>query len=127
MARGAAAVCPKNVDWNVWLGPAPIRPYAKGYHAFAWRGWWDFGTGALGDMACHTVNMPYAALKLANPTAVQAKCSGHNGDSYPTWSEIVFDFPATADRPALKLFWYDGKRKPKEELFWAQRYRRPAR
>ena len=115
--RAAAAACPPKLNWNLWLGPAPVRPYAAGYHTFAWRGWWDFGTGALGDMACHTVNMPYAGLNLRDPIAVQAECTTHDGDSYPSKSKIAFDFPATADRPALKLYWYDGKQKPPEELF----------
>ena len=75
--------CPSNVHWDLWLGPAPYRPYAPGYHPFAWRGWWDFGSGALGDMACHTVNMPFMALDLRDPMAVQATTSGHNRDSYP--------------------------------------------
>ena len=76
--RPAEAPVPANVHWDLWLGPAPDRPYAPGYHPFAWRGWWDFGTGALGDMACHTVNMPFMALDLRDPTAVQAETSGHN-------------------------------------------------
>ncbi|OYV80831.1 MAG: hypothetical protein B7Z73_18860, partial [Planctomycetia bacterium 21-64-5] len=84
---------------------------------FSWRGWWDFGTGALGDMACHTVNMPYMALALKDPTAVQAKTSGHNRDSYPKWSVIDFDFPANDKRPAVKFAWYDGGQKPGKELF----------
>ncbi|MFH1269121.1 MAG: Gfo/Idh/MocA family oxidoreductase, partial [Planctomycetota bacterium] len=73
--------CPDNIKWDLWLGPAPERPYAKGYHPFAWRGWWDFGTGALGDMACHTLNMPFAACDLRDPISVQAVTSGHNKDS----------------------------------------------
>jgi predicted dehydrogenase len=103
---------PANLDWDLWLGVAPERPYADGYHPFKWRGWWDFGSGALGDMACHTVNMPYMGLELKNPTAVQAETSGHNKDSYPSWSVIQFDFPANDWRPALKFFWYDGGKKP---------------
>ena len=67
-------------------------------------------------MACHTVNMPYMALNLRDPVAVQAECSGHNGDSYPKWSVITFDFPALGDRPAVKMFWYDGGKKPDEKL-----------
>ena len=81
------------MKWNLWLGPRRQRPYANGYHPFTWRGWWDFGTGALGDMACHTVNMPYMALNLRDPIAVQAESSGHNKDSYPKWSIINFEFP----------------------------------
>jgi predicted dehydrogenase len=107
---------PANLKWDLWLGPAPVRDYGKGYHPFAWRGWWDFGTGALGDMACHTVNMPFMALNLRNPLSVVAETSGHNKDSYPKWSKIVFEFAATAERPAVKLFWYDGGKRPSEEV-----------
>ncbi len=108
--------CPDNVKWDDWIGPAPFRPYAKGYHPFAWRGWWDFGTGALGDMACHTMNMPYAALDLRDPLSVQAVTSGHNKDSYPKWSVITFEFPANDWRPALKMLWYDGGKRADKEL-----------
>ncbi len=108
--------CPETLKWDAWIGPAPMRPYAKGYHPFAWRGWWDFGTGALGDMACHTMNMPFAALDLRDPTSVQAVTSGHNKDSYPKWSIITFEFPARGSRPALKMVWYDGGKRPDREL-----------
>jgi len=112
---------PANLHWDEWLGPAPQRPYAKGYHPFAWRGWWDFGTGALGDMACHTFNMPFMALMLRDPTSVHAKSSGHNKDSYPKWSEIEYEFPANDKRPAVKVTWYDGGQKPKAELFGGEK------
>ena len=79
---------PANVNWEAWLGPAPFRPYADGYHPFAWRGWWDFGTGALGDMACHTCNLPYMALDLRDPIAVEAECAEHNQRQL---SEVVED------------------------------------
>src|SRR5207237_5564717 len=82
---------PATLHWDTGLGPAPERPYADGYHGFAWRGWWDFGTGALGDMACHTMNMPFMALDLRNPVSVQAQTSGHNRDSYPSWSIIRYE------------------------------------
>jgi len=108
---------PPNLEWDLWLGPAPERPYGPGYHPFAWRGWWDFGTGALGDMACHTMNMPFAGLDLRDPVSVQAETSGHNRDSYPKWSIITYEFPATDKRGALKMVWYDGgKRCPAELL-----------
>jgi len=114
--RAAEAPVPEFLKWDLWLGPAPVRPYADGYHPFKWRGWWDFGTGALGDMACHTCNMAFMALNLRNPTSVQAVTSGHNKDSYPMWSRITFQFPANDQRPALKMFWYDGGQRPADEL-----------
>jgi predicted dehydrogenase len=114
--RPQPAPVPANLHWDLWLGPAPERPYGDGYHPFAWRGWWDFGTGALGDMACHTVNMPFMALDLRNPISVQAQSAGHNHDSYPTWSIIRFEFPATAHRPALTMTWYDGGKRPPQDL-----------
>jgi predicted dehydrogenase len=107
---------PETLDWEVWLGPAPYRPYHPAYHPFKWRGWWDFGTGALGDMACHTVNLPYAACDLKYPTSVQAVTSGHNKETYPAWSIITFQFPATDKRSAVTFKWYDGGKRPSEEL-----------
>ncbi len=107
---------PENLKWDLWLGPAPERPYGPGYHPFAWRGWWDFGTGALGDMACHTMNMPFAGLDLRDPVSVQAETSGHNLDSFPNWSVITYEFPATGERGALKMVWYDGGRRCPPEL-----------
>ncbi len=115
--RPAPAQPPKNLHWNLWLGPAPERPYGNGYQPFSWRGWWDFGCGALGDMACHTFNMPFAALNLRDPVSVQAETSGHNKDSYPKWSVIAYDFPANGKRPAVKAFWYDGGKRPPAGLF----------
>jgi hypothetical protein len=105
---------PAHVDWNQWLGPAPWRPYKEGvYHSFKWRGWQDFGTGALGDMACHTVNMPFRALKLGYPTVVEAEDhSGINSETYPLNSRIRFEFPARKGMPPLKFWWYDGGWKP---------------
>ena len=114
--RPAEKPVPANLDWDLWIGPAKPRPYGDGYHAFSWRGWWDFGTGALGDMACHTMNLPFMALDLRDPVALQAKTSGHNKDSYPKWSIIDYEFAATDARPALKLTWYDGTKKPPAEL-----------
>jgi predicted dehydrogenase len=108
---------PEFLDWNAWLGPAKERPYGAGYHPFAWRGWWDFGTGALGDMACHTFNMPFMALNLRNPISVEAETTGHNKDSYPAKSKITFQFPETDGRPAVKVIWYDGKQLPDSKLF----------
>jgi predicted dehydrogenase len=82
-----------------------------------WRGWWAFGTGALGDMACHTLNMPYMALDLRDPTTIQATTSGHNKETYPAWSVITLDFPERNGRAALTFKWYDGKKRPTTDLF----------
>ncbi len=112
----AESECPPHVKWDLFLGPADKRPYAKNVHPFKWRGWWDFGTGALGDMACHTLNMAFQACDLRNPISVEAKHAGHNRESYPKWSVIDFQFPATDERPAVKLVWYDGGKLPSSEL-----------
>ena len=115
--RPKTAEVPEQLDWNLWLGVAPKRDYAVGaYHTFAWRGWWDFGTGALGDMACHEINMAFMGLDLRNPTSVRAESSGHNKDSFPKWSIVTYEFAATDERPAVKLVWYDGGKKPPQEL-----------
>ncbi|MCH8044955.1 MAG: Gfo/Idh/MocA family oxidoreductase [Planctomycetes bacterium] len=108
---------PKNLHWDLWLGAAPYRPFGvKVYHPFEWRGWWDFGTGALGDMACHTFNMPYMACDLYDPTSIEAESSGHNKDSYPKWSVIKFAFPANKIRPAIPVTWYDGGKLPDKSV-----------
>lgn len=101
---------PSTLDWDLWLGPAAFRPYKKGvYHNFAWRGWYDFGTGALGDMACHTVNMPFRALKMGYPTAIECELdSRFYPETFPKTSRIRFDFPAREGMPPLKFWWYDG-------------------
>lgn len=115
--RPAVADVPEGLHWDLFLGPAPDRPYGRGYHPFSWRGWWDFGTGALGDMACHTVNMPFMGLNLRDPVAVTAETAGHNKDSYPKWSKILFEFPELDGRPAVKLHWYDGGQRPDVSIF----------
>jgi predicted dehydrogenase len=106
--RPAPEPVPDSLHWDLWLGPAAERPYGKGYHTFAWRGWWDFGTGALGDMACHTVNLPYQAVDLRYPISVVAESSGHNKDSYPKSSKIRFEFAGNDNRGPVTLYWYDG-------------------
>ena len=103
----------KNLDWDAWLGVAKKREYWPGiYHAFQWRGWWDFGTGALGDMACHNVNMIFKGVQLANPTSVVATSSGHDFDSFPARSATEFEFPANDWRGPIKFFWYDAEQTP---------------
>jgi hypothetical protein len=101
---------PPELDWNLWLGPAAMRPYLKEiYHPFNWRGWTDFGTGALGDMACHTVNMPFRALKLGYPSVVECEMASRiYPETYPLTSRIRFEFPEREGLPPLKFWWYDG-------------------
>jgi len=109
---------PKTLNWDMWLGLAPYRPYNPIYLPFRWRGWCDFGTGALGDMGCHVLDPVFRALKLGHPTSVRAECTPFNHDSYPIASTIYYEFPARGDMPPLKLTWYDGGRLPQrpEEL-----------
>lgn len=107
---------PRSVDWEAWLGPAPFRDYADGYHPFAWRGWWDFGSGALGDIGCHCMNLPFMAFDLRDPISVQAQTSGHNKDSFPNWSIVDYQFAARGNRPAVSLKWYDGGKLPSQDL-----------
>ncbi len=101
---------PDWLNWDLWLGPAALRPYVEGaYHTFAWRGWTDFGTGALGDMACHTVNMPFRALKLGYPNVVECEMASRiYSETYPLTSRIRFEFPERDGLPPLKFWWYDG-------------------
>jgi predicted dehydrogenase len=103
--------CPSHIHWEQFIGPAEMRPYDPAYHPFKWRGWWAFGTGALGDMACHTLNMPFMALNLRDPLSVQATTSGHNKETFPSWSIITYEFGKLGDRPPLKFMWYDGGKK----------------
>ena len=101
---------PDYLDWDLWLGPAAERPFKEGvYHAFKWRGWSDFGTGALGDMACHTVNMPFRALKLGYPDLIECEMASKlHAETYPLTSRVRFEFPERGDLPPLKFWWYDG-------------------
>jgi hypothetical protein len=101
---------PQNFNWDLWLGPAPQRPFKQDvYHPFKWRGWFDFGTGALGDMACHTANMPFRAAKLGYPRLVElVDHSELNPDTYPKTAKIRFVFPTREGLPETEFFWYDG-------------------
>ncbi len=103
---------PATLDWDLWLGPAPYRPYHPKYAPFNWRGWWDFGTGSIGDMACHIVDHPFWALKLGHPISVQASSTMMNCETYPEASITTFEFPARGEMPPVKLTWYDGGLKP---------------
>ncbi len=104
---------PDTLDWDLWIGPAPMRPYVKGvYNPFSWRGWWDFGGGALADMACHVLDPVFWALKLKYPVSVEASCTPVNNETFPLASIVHYEFPAREDMPAVKVHWYDGGLKP---------------
>ncbi len=127
---------PSQLDWKLWLGPAPERPfkntwadgdyallqanlpggnpppYKAVYHPWNFRGWWDFGTGALGDMGCHWLNTPYRALKLAHPVRVSATSTKVLPETAPLASIVTYDFPARGDLPPLRIVWYDGGLQP---------------
>jgi predicted dehydrogenase len=121
---------PANLAWNLWLGTAPERPFRsvwpdgphRGiggpgvYQPFNWRGWQDFGTGALGDMACHTVNWPFRALKLGYPTQIEASSPGMNAEMFPSNSRIRFEFPEREGMPPVTLHWSDGGSAPPAEI-----------
>jgi predicted dehydrogenase len=124
---------PATLDWDLWIGPAPMRPYNPAYLPFKWRGWWDFGTGALGDIGCHALDPVFRALKLSAPTSVQAASSRVNTETYPLASMVTYEFPARAkdiqannyhvqgmsgppagavEMPPVRLTWYDGGLRP---------------
>ncbi|HNR99581.1 MAG TPA: Gfo/Idh/MocA family oxidoreductase [Planctomycetota bacterium] len=103
-----SAKVPDALSWNLWLGPSPERPYDPIYLPFNWRGWLDWGTGSLGDMACHTMNLPYMALKLDAPVSVEAEVSCLNPETYPEWGKVTYRFPEVGGRPAIMWYWYDG-------------------
>jgi predicted dehydrogenase len=110
--RPAPAAVPEHLDWDLWLGPAPERPYGPGYHPFDWRGFIDFGTGALGDMGCHIIDAPCWALDLTGDCTVEAIHEGMTAESYPKWSVVTYQFPARGARPAVTMTWHDGGRRP---------------
>jgi predicted dehydrogenase len=122
---------PDSLDWDLWLGPAPLRPFNPAYLPFKWRGWWDFGTGALGDIGCHAMDPVFRALKLGAPLSVQASSTRVNEESYPLGSMVTYHFPArdaapqeinrhiaglngaaAVEMPPCKLVWYDGGLRP---------------
>ena len=105
---------PANLDWDAWVGPAPARPYKEGaYHRFNWRGWWDFGAGALGDMACHTMDGAWASLDPGYPTSVEpVAATPITAEAFPKASMIKWEFPARRGRSAFTMYWYDGGLKP---------------
>lgn len=111
---------PPHLHWDLWLGPAPARPYHPCYEPFNWRGWIDFGTGALGDMGCHTLNMPFMALDLRNPISVEAEVFGMTKETYPKQSIVTYYFPERNGLRSLRLKWYDGGLKPPSEILYGR-------
>ncbi|MDB5312574.1 MAG: iolG 11 [Gemmataceae bacterium] len=116
---------PDWLNWDAWLGTAPARPYPgpadqnkrRGpYHDFTWRGGWDFGTGAIGDMACHTANMAFMALKLAHPTRVSAEAGDVNPETCPSSAHVTLEFPARGELAPVTLHWYEGRKDGKKLL-----------
>ncbi len=124
---------PATLNWDLWLGPAPQRPYHPAYLPFKWRGWWDFGTGALGDIGCHAMDPVFRALKLGAPLSVEAASTRVNEETYPLGSIVTYHFPArpaasqahnrhiaglsgraagAVSMPPCKLVWYDGGLRP---------------
>ncbi len=103
---------PETLDWDLFIGPAPMRPYHPSYHPFNWRGWLDFGTGALGDIGCHSFDSVFRALKLKYPTNIQAVSTLVNDETYPLGSMVTYDFPARGEMPPMRLRWYDGGMRP---------------
>lgn len=117
MAKRITTDLKDTIDWECWIGPAPYREYFPViYHPFKWRGFWDFGTGALGDIACHSLNKHMAGLDLGAPKSVVATTSGHDFNAFPAWSVIEYDYPSTPQRAGFKFVWYDGGKKPPQEL-----------
>lgn len=106
---------PKGLDYDLWIGPAPMRPYHKAHHAFEWRRWWDFGTGTLGDMGCHYLDLAFWALNLDHPNHVSATGNPVNEEMAATELTATWKFPKRGDRAPVNLSWYDGGRKPKVE------------
>ncbi|MCA9076106.1 MAG: Gfo/Idh/MocA family oxidoreductase [Planctomycetaceae bacterium] len=106
---------PKNLHWDLWIGPAPERPFFAGrYHPAQWRRWWDFGTGTLGDMACHFMDLPFWALDLKYPTHCSTEGPAVHPETCPIGLTVHLDFPQRDSKPPVKLTWYDGNMIPQE-------------
>jgi Predicted dehydrogenases and related proteins len=113
---------PDTLKWDLWLGGAAARPYSPLYAPKGWRGWWDFGTGAIGDMGCHLLNTLTLVKDIRDPVRIEGSGEGQTEVSGPTSSHITWQFPARDGEPAWKMHWYDGGRKPPADLFPGQVY-----
>jgi predicted dehydrogenase len=105
---------PPNLHWDLWLGPAPARPYHPTYQPANWRRWWDFGCGTLGDMACHYMDLPFWALDLRYPTSVESEGPPVHPETTPEWMIVKYEFPARGTQPPVALTWYDAGKRPKQ-------------
>ncbi len=99
---------PEGLDWDLWLGPAQERPFHHAYLPFVWRGWYDFGCGAFGDMGCYSFDTIFRVMKLEAPTSVEASTTDRYPETYPQASIVHFDFPARGNMPPMRMTWYDG-------------------
>ncbi len=108
---------PASLNWDLWLGPAPVRPYHPAYHPTVWRCWWDFGVGMMGDRGAHTLDAAVWALKLGPPKSIEATSCGLTPETHPLSAIVTYRFPARANLPPLKLVWYEGTRPPQPEDF----------
>lgn len=104
---------PANLDWDLWIGPALMRPYHPAYHPMVWRCWWDFGVGMMGDRGAHTLDAVVWSLKLGAPTSIEATSCGLNPDTHPLSAVVTYRFPARGELPPVKLTWYEGTRAPR--------------
>ena len=118
--RPATKPVPKNLEWDLWIGAAPYREYHQHLHPFQWRGWWDFGSGALGDMGCHFFDLAFWALDLGealkigdkHPIVLSAEHEGNSKETFPNWSIVTLKFPARGKLPPITVKWYDGGKLP---------------
>jgi predicted dehydrogenase len=109
----ATPAIPTHIHWDLWLGPAPMRPYSPEYLPKTWRRWWAFGEGVLGDMGCHYMDLPFWALKLHSPQTIETEGPPVNPETTPAWLIVRYGFPARFDLPPVTLTWYDGGKRPR--------------
>ncbi len=104
---------PETLDWDLWIGPAPMRPYHPCYHPRTWRSWWDFGSGMMGDRGAHTFDPIFWALDLEQPTSIDGSCTDLNDETHPIACLTRYEFPERGAMPPVTLTWYDGLRAPR--------------
>ncbi|MCA9298731.1 MAG: Gfo/Idh/MocA family oxidoreductase, partial [Phycisphaerales bacterium] len=113
---GPASSAPASLDWDLWLGPAPLRPYSEGVHPANWRRFWEYGTGTLGDMGCHYIDLVYWALDLDHPVHVRAEGPPPHEVGTPAWCVVTYEFPARGARAPVRMTWYDGPNRRPSQL-----------